>query len=146
MTQDLMKLAERVEALTGPCRETDLAIFRALNPEYADESVWRPYANGLRHVQDGSDARCLPPPEATPSRFTASLDAAMSLVPAAYGAFTVARWWCDGDDKPPFYADCANLAASQVGDDCDVFQAWAATPALALTAAALRARATMEEV
>ena len=57
---DLLKLAERVEALDGPCRETDDLILAALNPMSADH------------------------PGCNTPYFTESLDAAMVLVPEGW--------------------------------------------------------------
>jgi len=75
----LLALADRCEQASGPDREIDFSIFRALHPEYAGPE-WKPYGNGLRHINDSSDMRCLPAPEMTPPRWTASLDAALTLV------------------------------------------------------------------
>lgn len=72
----LLALADRCEQASGPDREIDFSIFRALHPEYAGPE-WKPYGNGLRHINDSSDMRCLPAPEMTPPRWTASLDAAL---------------------------------------------------------------------
>jgi hypothetical protein len=124
----LKQLAERVEAATGPDRELDEAICAALYPTYE-----LPYA-----------ARCAPTHiQSIVPRYSASLDAAMTLVPEGW-CKTVADWWC-GDDKPPFFADCGDLDALKADVDGIIFQAWAATPALALTAAALRARASIQD-
>lgn len=77
--EEWIALAERCEAATGPDREIDVEIFRLLNPKYAGPE-WQPYAGGLRHIYDSSDTRCVPPPEATPYRCTASLDAITALI------------------------------------------------------------------
>lgn len=107
---DLIALAERVEALTGPCRETDKAIMDAL------------VKHGVMAFRVGLDN----------FRVTASLDAAMSLVPEG------SMWACGNHDnyRETPWAWC--LAPGMSWDDADNF--FAATPALALTAAALRAR------
>lgn len=112
---DLLALAERVEALTGPDREVDAEIEAA---------------RGWPDVQWTGEA----------PRYTASLDAAASLVPAGWTLDTLHEW------------DAAHLRARgpwqgmlkrrvrhnyTVRSQC----LHAATPALALTAAALRARA-----
>ena len=75
--------------------------------------------------------------------YTASIDAALMLVPEGW-AWTAATYWCEGEDAPPYYADCADLVTLNSGQDAPVFQGKAATPALALCAAALRARAQIE--
>ena len=107
---DLNELAARVEALSGPCREIDAMIWRAT---VRDAIHW------------GDDAAM---------RFTASLDAAMSLVPDD------AMWRLGHDGEG---ADPSQFLAVIVGMT-ERWWALAATPALALTAAALRARAAME--
>lgn len=114
---ELLALAERTEALTGPCRETDGCIWYAC--------VEKPGAAG--RLDRDMIGRW--------PAFTGSLDAAMSLVPEGW--------------KPRqinFSAPCAddrkwhlNLHGGPEGQNC--FVGRAATPALALTAAALRARA-----
>ncbi len=98
---ELIALAERVEGLTGPCRETDGEIEWLLQLAPCDIS----------------------------GPFTASLDAALGLVPEGHYWALLMHGEEDG-----FQATCTPLHA---GLD------WrrAATPALALTAAALRARA-----
>ena len=95
-------LIERLEALTAPSREVDLLI--------------------MRHAENigGDRENALP--------YTASIDAAMTLVPEKY-AFgcgkgtsepSVESWaWC-GPDEGPY--------------------AWGATPAIALCIAAIKAR------
>jgi hypothetical protein len=85
----LMAVAARVEALTGPCQETDFAIARA--------------TPGCKN-------------------WTASLDAAMTLAKGRQVRLLISE---DG------------IASALVGDNAST----AATPALALTAAALRALA-----
>ena len=124
----LIALAQRVEEAEGPDRNLDFVIFRALHLEYAGPE-WREFGGGLWHVQDSSDARCLPPPERTPSRWTASLDAALTLVPDGYVVNL-------GNDEPIW---------AQVWIDNDpTSRGGGTTMALALCAAALRARAQME--
>lgn len=107
---DLIALALRVEALTGPCRETDHAIYAALNPD-------SPLPEGGRLLPW---AHC----------FTDSLDAAMTLVPEG------CRFVVSTEEPGPW----AWVGVS--GED--TVATMAASPALALTAAALRARAAME--
>ncbi len=121
MTNELAVLADRVEGLTEPDRATDAEIARVtrwlpdcINPEaYPGKSYERvpPYWF--------SDAFGLP-------TFTASLDAAMTLVPPD------CEWqvgWAGNSD-------------AHVGflPDGPLFDGYAKTAALALTAAALRTR------
>ena len=63
---ELLALAERVEALTGPDREVDAAIQRALGTDNGEHWFWG--ADGQLTKDDLAPAH------------TASLDAAMSLV------------------------------------------------------------------
>lgn len=132
----LMDLADRVEKASGPDRELDFAIFRALHPEYAGPE-WKEFGGGLRHAMDSSDMRCLPPPNVTPSRWTASLEAALSLVPEGWA------WAVYGGAREEIVATAYRVPnggrlpwPDWVTDIC------AATPALALCAAALRALAS----
>lgn len=70
---DLTALAERVEGLQAPCRETDGLVFKALVEEPGD--VWCDDFDGWTR-QDPDDAFMweLPP------EFTASLDAVVALI------------------------------------------------------------------
>ncbi len=114
---DLNNLAERCEAATGPDRELDKDIGRYL-ASVGTFSCW------------GCD---------DPLRFTASLDAAITLVPE------------DAECGPmPWYLNTNTF----VGAEAEIFtadtdgppqvRAEAATPALALAAAALKSRAMQE--
>lgn len=132
--QDLIALAERVEKAEHGSLELNAAIFRVLKPEYAGPE-WQLYGGGFRHKNDSSDARCLPPPEATPAYYTSSLDAAMTLVPAGWdGALYLAT-----DSHGP----CVQLETPAMREgffmEYEGAQGKAATLPLALTAAALRA-------
>lgn len=73
-------LADRIEAATGHSRELDVAIFRIVKPEYASED-FQLYGTGMRHKCDSSDARSMPELAATVPAYTASIDAALTLVP-----------------------------------------------------------------
>ena len=103
-----MTLADRIEALDGPCREVDLAIERAVNTSAIHDD----------HLDRFPE---------TAKRYTASLDAAMTLVPDGCG-----RSYDDMDN-----GEC--LWRLEPDDDSQ-FWGRAKTPALALCAAALRAR------
>jgi len=107
----LLALAERVEALDGPNRNLDADIMRAIG------------LAGAPAVFALVDA---------PHPYTASLDAAMTLVPEGWAvlmAFSEQRAVCDVHTAPLGQHGTWPAHAS------------AATPALALCAAALRARA-----
>lgn len=134
---DTTKLAERIEALEGPCRETDAEIYSALFPEKVPSPIvqsgygWRFDGQGW-WCETGEDARA-PRNSIYPPDYTASLDAAMTLVPEGL------RWCVDDIGKPQgvhsFIEDIADFS-----DDAACYKANASTPALALCAAALRAQ------
>lgn len=114
----LLELAERCEQATGPDRELDAAAHEAAGlpfvMEYWTESDTTPQRN-LSHVP----------------RYTASLDAVLTLVPEGRD-FTLDRITPCGSLAP-----CNASIARCSGN--------AATPALALCAAALRTRAASPE-
>jgi len=115
---DLLALAARVEAATGADRELDREIDRALFPQYWRRSETGSWFSNYVH---------------RPPAFTASLDAAASLVPEGWAYHIAVRPWFD-----VFQAKGSVWA---FGQRVASFTASAATPALALTAAALRALA-----
>jgi hypothetical protein len=128
----LLALAERVEKAHCAGRGLDAVISCALRigPDLPDWAAswsgeWRPTMHGsavLLH-EDGK-----PGPHFTSPAYTASLDAAMTLVPeGASWSLTSAL-----EDEPP----CATVLTMESTE-----HGLAATPALALCAAALRARA-----
>jgi hypothetical protein len=130
---NLEALAERVMALTGPCRETDTMI--------ALKVGWK-FANGAWHDPSTvADSRLrkvglIHYPSSPEPAFTASIDAAKTLVPEGY-------WWTVGHVMGPqpcnqnmFWATCHPRDAKW-----PYTRPIAATPAQALTAAALRAKA-----
>lgn len=119
----LLALAERAKAATGPDRELDHAISlhvknKGRTGSFPTAEAWLAAANSQNW---GS------------CRYTASLDAAMTLVPEA------CEWarWSPGS--------MVVLLPPQPDDDekawARTFESRGATPALALTAAALRAHA-----
>ncbi len=150
---DLLELASRVEAATGPDRELDDAIFAAMGlckhrnrrfdpPTHEDDIV------GPEVCVDCGKRGAMTYPR---RHYTASLDAAMTLVPEGW------RWLLreaapDGanPDESGFLARLETHDFETVtwgkgqcwitdhirGRDA---KSWAATPSLALTAAALRA-------
>ena len=123
----LIELAERVEALAGPDREVDFAIARTLG--------WREVGNptcamglmGRWYHPDGKMTDHLGSP-----RYTASLDAAMTLVPEGNDALV--RLFPNGKGGAHVYP----------GMRATLPMISAVTPPLALTAAALRALAAQE--
>lgn len=108
---ELLELAGRCEKATGPSRDLDADISRAYGGYSETKSAY------------------------APEPFTASLDAAMSLVPEGWaysvGNIDPSRCRCSAWVMPPPYSIGADIRTG-------------ATPALALCAAALRARASKE--
>ncbi|WIA54357.1 hypothetical protein N6H05_14920 [Sphingobium sp. WTD-1] len=137
----LLALAERVEGLPAEwCvdyrsagKEIHRSIFGA--PEVAEHSGygWREDDSGW-WMLTGEDGR-IPPQRIDPAKWLTSIDTAMTLLPE--------KWKLRGMQ---FSAPCAddrkwhlNLHGGREGQDR--FVGRGATPALAMTAAALRARA-----
>lgn len=113
----MAELIERVERASGPDREIDLAIARVMGTIV----LQRNFSDTGNH-------------ETTHWEYTASIDAAMTLVPEGWKL-----------RQMNFSAPCADdrkwhlsLYGGSVGEDC--FVGRGATPALALCAAALKAR------
>lgn len=146
--ETLRALAERCEAATGGDRALDAAISAAVRldavPDWARmwAGEWRGHEDGTVHMihSDGSLG-----PHLKAREWTASLDAARTLVPDAH-TIQLSDW--DADvlrEKGAWQAIVLPLGArgamSQFtfSNRCD----HAVTPALALTAASLRARAEM---
>lgn len=116
--ETLLALAARCEAATGADRELDIRIGWELDGEgYSDADV--------QYVVENKHAAAVTP-------YTASLDAAMTLVPEG-------RYWSVCNES-----QLAGKAEAEVGHHEKhgmALVAWCATPALALCAAALSARA-----
>jgi hypothetical protein len=110
---ELVELAERCEAAEGPDREIDLAIIEAIYPGA------KPYPHSAElFIHAGGHFRL------SDFRYTASLDAAMSLVPLSED------WEISAgpNDATAMILSCGSRSDAK-------------TPALALCAAALRAKA-----
>jgi len=116
---ELLALASRVEAASRPDRELDALVNAACCigtipcEQYPTIEAWA--SSALRHNWNFP-------------RYTASLDAAMTLVPEGD--------WAEGSLSSP--------GQLEIHGPCTfdpIGKGWAATPALALTAACLRARA-----
>ena len=117
---DLLKLAERVEALEGPDREVDREIALASG----DYKTGRGREGMLAHKDTPNQFSYSVP------AYTASLDAAMMLVPEGWsGPLHIGGKYSH-----------AELTTCECGEWIDIEVVNCATPALALTAAALRAR------
>lgn len=138
-SENLVGLAERVEALDGPSREVDAEIFRAIGAPVPFQ-----FANKLVVLTFDEAEQCYFAPigdmrvRYEPPAYTASLDAVMTLVPEGWG------WLVS---QPTEKAIASGLlkqrtpVLSEVQYGCDLrFAVAAATPALALCVAALRSR------
>jgi len=129
MKDELSKLADRVESLTGPCYETNGLVAEAVGWTCIRHRTRRHHGLWVapgKHPDDG----CLK----DPPMFTRSIDAAMSLVPEG--------WTFDLQVRSHF--SHAFLEAQEDERGAEVSAQNAATPALALTAAALKARAEVQ--
>ena len=104
-------IAERCEAASGPDRELDADIARAIGSEHGRKSGWSNAENGDYWIIDECAAR-----------YSASIDAALTLVPPGV------IWAIDFMATP---RTVARVRAFNQGS--------AVTPALALCAAAVRA-------
>jgi hypothetical protein len=111
-----IELAERCEAAEGPDRELDRAIELAIFPD-----------------------RISPCPTVELLAYSASLDAAMTLVPEGWGRIELGRYVGGGEAGADRW--CTLAFPDWEGDVLDVEAENCATEALALCAAALRARA-----
>jgi hypothetical protein len=139
----LLALAERCEQATGPDRELDALVYIATSfPTWRLQTDCEPFPDAVEvgRIQGGDSFSWRESPA-----FTASLDAAMTLVPE--GAI-----WEVGHKfhypRPPQSPDRANYAFVNVGKPGAVKSFGGksvASPAVALCAAALRARASQEQ-
>lgn len=146
---EMMKLAERVEGLAGPDREVDAAIACLMRWNPYDQDHWsnacdleyRPTAGGWMACYRGDD-RSLAWPSPL---YTASLDAAMTLVPETCLAMVKHLW-----DGPKRWGYAFVSIYRDDAEECDGkmwvtdFQGCAQTQPLALVSAALKSRAHLE--
>jgi hypothetical protein len=124
----LLALADRCEQAAGPDRELDQDITKLLVPNNATH-IYRSRRGWSFFVYDsGKGIEWF---ENQP--YTVSLDAAVTLVPEGW------RWWVNSS---PF-GRCWLVANDQIADKAQSEKC--ATPALALCAAALRAKAAAYE-
>lgn len=125
---DLLELAACVGAADGPDTAIDRAIFDYLNPPAPQEdNESEPPAGFGTGFLDGAYWG---------AAYTASIDAAMQLVPDGWRVAALAETVIEGSD--PWNARLLEKRFDGRGKSA---QGDAATPALALCAAALRARA-----
>jgi len=135
---ELLELAARVEALTGPCRETDGAVaiasglyVREKRGRDRQEWFYPTGPQGWRRTIHSVGYERLPD-------FTGSLDAARSLVPEG--------WTYEANQGPSGQPHIWHLLTIKSGDvRYTRVSGRAATLELALTVAALRARAEMAD-
>jgi hypothetical protein len=111
----LSALADKIEALDGPCRETDLLIATITRKPQPSDKFF-----GKRQAKRAP-------------RYTASIDAGITLVPEG------CIWNLGGSPKGGFAS--AGLFGAMIQQGHDQIHAEAQTPAPALCAAALRAQA-----
>lgn len=134
---DWLTLADRCEKATGPDRRLDVEIAVAVDWRWDD---WEPDEATARAMAEkhGIDWLAGRAKEGISSmwrhmpRYTASLDAAMTLVPDGWTAWELRS-------RRRMTAFVAEISR-ECDDDEEAKQGHAATPALALCAAALRAR------
>jgi hypothetical protein len=139
VSETLSSLIKRVEEATGPDRELDLLIYRATTKEGSVEekiaamrdSLGREPSDAAKSLYRDSERNFSPP------RYTASIDAALTLVPEGWDA-SIHRQ----EASAPKAVCCGAVLRNPGRKDEPVFSVWdKPTPALALVAAALKARA-----
>lgn len=135
---DLQSLIARVEAATGPSEQLDIdiAVAASMVPPKMEKTFTSPRA--WRGIYDN---RYWFAPE-----YTASIDAALTLVPEGQG-MKLDKYWIASVDRPIWHAAVTSPSKNPnviVGSDYN--EVWdCRTLALALCAAALRARAAQGE-
>lgn len=132
----LLALADRCEQASGPDRELDVAIARALGwkPLYRDDySKWWPPA-AVADARERKRSILHHPTQPLPM-FTASLDAAVTLVPDGWAVELVQAL-----SGSPWHATLRGGSAL-----VPIIGATASKPALSLCAAALRERAARHD-
>lgn len=143
-SDNLQRLVERIEAATGPDREIDALVHFTVNrrwvgriPCWPPEKVYRPdMETGLYMAIEGKGYMY---GDSVPT-YTASLDAALLIVPD--GMLWMLTNTGIQNRKEPDFTKATALVSNWRDMDTDETQA--ETPALALCAAALRARITQE--
>lgn len=131
MSAALLDRAARCEAATGPDRDLDRRIAAASGRAvWKNGSVWM-----TREYRPPSGRERSPKPVDAPvPDYTGSIDAALTLVPEGWS------WGLSHESERSDGRTFASVRRYWSSFDRDHF-CWAATPALALCAAALRARA-----
>lgn len=143
---ELLELAERVEKAEGPDRELDCLLYEmdelrstGVRLNLVPKMRGTYYGEPTGRYFDVSGPEPLELPYNAPAS-TASIDAAMSLVPEGWEG---ALYW--GIEAYPPEAQLETWQMRRdMGEAFEPIKGTAKTPALALCAAALRARASME--
>lgn len=149
--QELIALASAIEKLEGPCRETDALVHRAVYPDqlimtdaggYKGERPVRHTPIGALEWNNWADIADL----IQAPRYTASIDAAMTLVPTGH-TVQLSDWEHEQLREQGAWQAIVLPRGARGGmtdytfsNRCD----HASTPALALCAASLRAIASQE--
>lgn len=139
MQADLEALASRVEQAEGADRELDALIFRAIGAPMPDK--FGPLSIDLEWDETGTSALMAVGEmqvRFTPPAYTGSVDAALALVPKGAGHWPQMIYSGTNPNNPMAQRERVEL---WVKGRARPFRGHAATPALALTAASLRARA-----
>jgi hypothetical protein len=132
ITETLLQLADRCEKATGPDRELDTAIQLGRGYSLRQPEGSSRYATVRWHDERGNCISWLETAGDFPPRYTASLDAAMTLVLEGHTWSLFDGGWAGVERRGATLDGDETIAtATRCG----------ATPALALCAAALRARA-----
>lgn len=146
---DLSDLIARAEAASGPDRELDLAIYRELHPmsdidritahrrglDAREGYTWDILGGAVVFERRDADGRCPFNGGYTLPFYTASIDAALTLLPEGFT-------WAGGDLSDNNVPWCC-ITADDTSDDYDCLSA--ATFCLALLSAILKARQASNE-
>ncbi len=128
------ELIAAMEKATGPDVALDCDIYSMLNPTLLPVKERAGlFVNDKKFLGSAGKYHIVGVTSMAPD-YTASIDAALTLVPKG-SLWTCATYQSSFDVRPPYYADCAAGL-----EECPITEAYAATPALALCIAALKAR------
>ena len=138
-TFPLIALAERCEQAFEPDRELDAAIVAAVTLGVVGMGDEKPDDDWCNRLYRWEPPRAWADSWLPVPRYTASLDEAVKLIPAGW------KWSLDWTQQAPYQdSSWASAFAPGSGRNPADTEASAMTPALALCAVALRARAAME--
>lgn len=138
---ELVALAARVEAAGGGDRELDCRVAAAAGGFFELPPKWEGGPIGYGYLDaDGGEVRPGHGGDQLVPRYTRSLDAAMTLVPVGWRVGSLGETVIEGDD--PWNV---RLLEKRFDGRAKRAEANAAAPALALTAACLKARAQQQE-